>query len=191
MKFQHISRNNVLMVTIMTSMLLTISNTNLVFSQSNSNSLNFEDPILGVKFQYTDEWIKEGSSLFGANTECSSLPCMRLPEISVSVSPIVTEDFSLENYTQEQSFYHNLSEGYKPIALNETKIGEKKAFQYAYSTKSPLLMEEVSNEIMNYEIYTTEGINLFKLSFTAIIDEQLDKYLKSFKKISETLEIIR
>jgi hypothetical protein len=172
-------------------MLLTISNTNLVFSQSNSNSLNFEDPILGVKFQYTDEWIKEGSSLFGANTECSSLPCMRLPEISVSVSPIVTEDFSLENYTQEQSFYHNLSEGYKPIALNETKIGEKKAFQYAYSTKSPLLMEEVSNEIMNYEIYTTEGINLFKLSFTAIIDEQLDKYLKSFKKISETLEIIR
>ena len=191
MKFQHISRNNVLMVTIMTSMLLTISNTNLVFSQSNSNSLNFEDPILGVKFQYTDEWIKEGSSLFGANTECSSLPCMRLPEISVSVSPIVTEDFSLENYTQEQSFYHNLSEGYKPIALNETKIGEKKAFQYAYSTKSPFLMEEISNEIMNYEIYTTEGINLYKISFTAILDEQLDKYLKSFKKIVETLEIIR
>ena len=191
MKFQHISRNNVLMVTIMTSMLLTISNTNLVFSQSNSNSLNFEDPILGVKFQYTDEWIKEGSFLYGANTECSSLPCMRLPEISVSVSPIVTGDFSLENYTQEQSFYHNLSEGYKPIALNETKIGEKKAFQYAYSTKSPFLMEEISNEIMNYEIYTTEGINLYKISFTAILDEQLDKYLKSFKKIIETLEIIR
>ena len=129
MKFQHISRNNVLMATIMTSMLLTISNTNLVFSQSNSNSLNFEDPILGVKFQYTNEWIKEGSSLFGANTECSSLPCMRLPEISVSVSPIVTEDFSLENYTQEQSFYHNFSDGYKPIALNETKIEDKKGFQ--------------------------------------------------------------
>ena len=116
---------------------------------------------------------------------------MRLPEISVSVSPIVTGDFSLENYTQEQSFYHNLSEGYKPIALNETKMGEKKAFQYAYSTKSPFLMEEISNEIMNYEIYTTEGINLYKISFTAILDEQLDKYLKSFKKIIETLEIIR
>ncbi len=191
MIFQHISRNNVLMVTIMTIMLLTVSNTNLAFSQSNSNSLTFEDPILGVKFQYTDEWIKEGSFLHGANTECSSLPCMRLPEISVSVSPIVSEDFSLENYTQEQSFYHNLSEGYKPIALNETKIGEKKAFQYAYSTKSPFLMEEISNEIMIYEIYTTEGINLYKLSFTAILDEQLEKHLKSFKKIIETLEIIR
>ena len=192
MKFQHISSNNVLIGTIMMMiMLLTVSITNLAFSQSNSNSLTFEDPILGVKFQYTNEWIKEGSFLYGANTECSSLPCMRLPEISVSVSPIVTEDFSLENYTQEQSLYHNLSEGYKPIALNETKIGEKKAFQYAYSTKSPFLMEEISNEIMIYEIYTTKGINLFKLSFTAILDEQLDKYLKSFKKIIETLEIIR
>ena len=186
MKFQHISCNNVFMMTLMTIILLTASNTNLAFSQSNSNSLTFEDPILGVKFQYTDEWIKEGSFLYGANTECSSLPCMRLPEISVSVSPIVTGDFSLENYTQEQSFYHNLSEGYKPIALNETNIGEKKAFQYTYSTKSPLLMEEASNEIMNYEIYTTEGINLYKISFTAIIDEQFDKYLNSFKKIIHT-----
>ena len=191
MKFQHISCNNVFMMTIMTIILLTASNTNLAFSQSNSNSLTFEDPILGVKFQYTDEWIKEGSFLYGANTECSSLPCMRLPEISVSVSPIVTGEFSLENYTQEQSFYHNLSEGYKPIALNETTIGEKKAFQYEYSIKSPFLMEEISNEIMNYEIYTTEGINLYKISFTAILDEQLDKYLKSFKKIIKTLEIIR
>ena len=189
MKFLHISCNNVFMMTIMTIILLTASNTNLAFSQSNSNSLTFEDPILGVKFQYTDEWIKEGSSLYGANTECSSLPCMRLPEISVSVSPIVTGDFSLENYTQEQSFYHNLSEGYKPIALNETKIGEKKAFQYAYSTKSPFLMEEISNEIMNYEIYTIEGINLYKISFTAILDEQLDKYLNSFKKMIDTFEI--
>ena len=191
MKFQHISCNNVFMMTAMTIILSTASNTNLAFSQSNSNSLTFEDPILGVKFQYTDEWIKEGSFLYGANTECSSLPCMRLPEISVSVSPIVTEDFLLENYTQEQSFYHNLSEGYKPLALNETKVGEKKAFQYTYITKSPLLMEEASNEIMNYEIYTTEGINLYKISFIAIQDEQLDEYLNSFKKIIETLEIIR
>ena len=54
---------------------------------------------------------------------------MKLSEISVSVSPIVTEDFSLENYTQEQSFYHNFPEGYTPIVLNETKIGDKKGFK--------------------------------------------------------------
>jgi len=117
---------------------------------------------------------------------------MRLPEISVSVYPIATEDFSLENYTKEESYYHNLSEGYKPIALNETTIGQdKKAFQYVYSTKSPLLMEEASNELVNYEIYTTEGINLYKISFTAIQDEQFDKYLNSFKKIIDTFVIIR
>jgi hypothetical protein len=172
----------------------TTSNSNLSYSlsQSNGDSLIFEDPLSGVQFHYTDEWVKEGSSLFGAEAECSSLPCMELPEISVSVYPIATEDFSLENYTKEQSFFHNLSEGYKPIALNETTIGEeKKAFQYAYSIKSPLLMEEASNEIMNYEIYTTGGINLYKISFTAILDEQFDRYLNSFKKMMDTFEITR
>jgi hypothetical protein len=190
MKFHYISTNIVFMI--MMIMILTSSNTNLSFSQSNTNdSLIFEDPLSGVQFKYTDEWVKEGSSLFGAEAECSSLPCMKLPEISVSVYPIVTEDFSLENYTQEQSFYHNLSEGYKPIALNETKIGEKQAFQYAYSTKSPFLMEEISNEIMNYEVYTTEGINLYKISFTSILDEQFDKYLNSFKKMMDTFRITK
>ena len=181
------------MMSIMIIMIIsTTSNTNLSYSQSNEDALTFEDPLSGVQFHYTDEWVKEGSSLFGAEAECSSLPCMKLPEISVSVYPIVTEDFSLENYTQEQSFYHNLSEGYKPIALNETTIGEgKKAFQYVYSIKSPLLMEEASTEIMNHEIYTTEGVNLYKISFTAILDEQFDKYLDSFKKIIDTFTITR
>jgi hypothetical protein len=194
MKFHFISSNKILIMPIMIIMMILItSNTNLSYSQSNTDSLTFEDPLSGVRFQYTaDEWVKEGSSLFGAEAECSSLPCMKLPEISVSVYPIAMEDFSLENYTQEQSFYHNLSEGYKPIALNETTIGEgKKAFQYAYSIKSPLLMEEASNEIMNYEIYTTEGVNLYKVSFTAILDEQFDKYLNSFKKMMDTFEITR
>ena len=194
MKFQYISSYKILMMPIMIIIIIsTTSNSNLSYSQSNGDSLIFEDPLSGVQFQYTaDEWVKEGSSLFGAEAECSSLPCMKLPEISVSVYPIATEDFSLENYTQEQSFFHNISEGYKPIALNETTIKEeKKAFQYVYSIKPPLLMEEASNEIMNYEIYTTEGIILYKISFTAILDEQFDRYLNSFKKIVDTFEITR
>jgi hypothetical protein len=75
--------------------------------------------------------------------------------------------------------------------LNNTKIGEKNATQYIYSTKSPFLMEEASNDIMNYEIYTTEGINLYKISFAALLDEQFNKNLKSFKKIKDTFEIVR
>jgi hypothetical protein len=179
------------MMPIMIIMIIsTTSNSNLSYSQSNGDSLIFEDPLSGVQFHYTaDEWVKEGSSLFGAEAECSSLPCMKLPEISVSVYPIATEDFSLENYTQEQSFFHNLSEGYKPIALNETTIGERDAFQYVYSTTSPFLTE--NEEIVYREIYTTEGINLYKISFTAILDEQFDRYLNSFKKIIDTFEITR
>jgi hypothetical protein len=177
------------MMSIMIILILTTSKTNLSYSQSNTDSLTFEDPLSSVQFQYTDEWVKEGSSLFGAEAECSSLPCMKLPEISVSVYPIATADFSLENYTLEESFYHNLSEGYRPIALNETTIGEdKKAIQYLYSAKSPLLMEEASNEITNYELYTTNGINLYKISFMAILDEQYDKYLNLFKKMMGTFE---
>jgi hypothetical protein len=52
-------------------------------------------------------------------------------------------------------------------------------------------MEEASNEIINYEIYTTEGINLYKISFTSFLDEQHDKYLNSFKKMIDTFEITK
>jgi hypothetical protein len=116
---------------------------------------------------------------------------MRFPVISISTYPIVSEDFSVDNYTKEQSFYHDLAEGYKPIALNNTKIGSHNATQYIYSIKSPFLMEEASSDIINYEIYTTEGINLYKISFEALLDEQYEKNLNSFKKIKDTFEIVR
>jgi hypothetical protein len=189
MKFHFISINSVFMIMMIT--LLTSPNTNPSYSQSNTDSLTFEDLVSGVQFQYPDEWVKEGSSLVGAEAECSSLPCMRFPVISISTYPIVSEDFSLDNYTKEQSFYHDLDEGYKPIALNNTKIGDKKATQYIYSIKSPFLMEEASSDIINYEIYTTEGINLYKISFAALLDEQYEKNLNSFKKIKDTFEIVR
>ncbi len=63
---------------------------------------------------------------------------MKLPEISVSVYPIVSEDFLLENYTEEESFYHNLSEGYEPITLNETTIGAKKKHFNMYIAQNHL-----------------------------------------------------
>ena len=157
--------------------------------QSNTDSLMFEDPVLRVKFEYTDDWIKQRSFLYGKESECTSLPCVRLPEVSVSTSPIAFEDFSLANYTKQQSLYHEDSAGYQPIALNETQIGsERDAFQYIYSTTSPFLSE--NNEIINHEIYTIEDINLYKITFTALQDEQYDKYLNSFTKMIDTFEII-
>ena len=189
MKFRYLSPNVIFMIiTIMIMMIILLPclNTNLSYAQSKTESLTFKDPISGAHLIYTDEWVDEGSSLFGTEAECSSLPCLKLPEISISVYPIATEDFSLQNYINEQISYHNFSQGYTPIALNETNIGEKKALQYVYSTKSPLLMEESSNEIMNYEVYTTEGINLYKIYFTDTIDDQFDKYLNSFKNIIHT-----
>jgi len=191
MKLRYIASETICLIIIIIAITLVASNFTMIFSQSTTDSLTFDDPLLGVKFQYTDEWIKEGSSLFGAKTECPSLPCMRFPVITVSMYPIVAEDFSLNNYTNEQKVSHEFAEGYKPIALNNTKIGEKNATQYIYTTKSPFLMEEASNDIINYEIYTTEGINLYKISFASILDEQFDKNLNSFKKIKDTFEIVR
>jgi hypothetical protein len=193
MKFRYIPRGSTYSIMVVMTIMLIASTTNIIFSQSptTTSSLTFDDPLIGVKFQYTDEWIKEGSSLYGAKTECPSLPCMRFPVISISTYPIVSEDFSLENYTKEQSAYHDLAEGYKPIALNQTMIGEKNATQYIYTTKSPFLMEEASSDIINYEIYLTQGINLYKISFTALLDDQFDKNLNSFKKIKNTFKIVR
>jgi hypothetical protein len=192
MNLQYNLWNKVLLMPLMIIIIMLITyNTNLSYSQSNGDSLIFEDPVSGVQFQYTDEWIRQGSFLYGADSECTSLPCVRLPEVSVSTSPIAFEGFLLANYTKQQSLYHEDSAGYQPLTLNETKIGssERDAFQYIYSTTSPFL--SVNDEIINHEIYTTEGIYLYKISFTALQDEQFDKYLNSFKKIIDTFKIIR
>lgn len=176
---------------IMINIVLIIFNTNTIaFStpQSNADSLIFEDPVIGVKFEYPNDWVRQDSFLYSAESECLSLPCNRLPQVLVSKDPTVYEGFSLESYTNQQRLFHEYAEGYQPIALNETKIGGKNAFQYIYSTKSPFIME--NEEIINHEIYTIEGINLYKISFTALLNEQYGKYLNSFKMMIGTFEII-
>src|SRR5262245_7800323 len=107
MKFHYHLTNIVFIVSM--GILITLNTNLLSYSQSDTDILTFEDPLSGVQFQYTDEWVQQGSSLFGAEAECSWLPCMKLPEISVSVNPIATDDFSLEHYLKEQISYHNLS----------------------------------------------------------------------------------
>ena len=192
MSFHYVTSNLIITkIMIMTTIVLIIFNTNTIAystPQSNDDSLIFEDPEIGVKFEYPNDWVRQGSFLYGPGSECSSLPCNRLPQVLVSKDAFVYEGFSLEDYMNQQRSYHEYAEGYQPIALNETKIGEKNAFYYIYSTKSPFIME--NEEIINHEIYTTEGINLYKISFTALLNEQYDKYLKSFKKMIDTFEII-
>jgi hypothetical protein len=192
MSFHYVTSNLIITkIMIMTTIVLIIFNTNTIAystPQSNDDSLIFEDPEIGVKFEYPNDWVRQGSFLYGDGSECSSLPCNRLPQVLVSKDAFVYEGFSLEDYMNQQRSYHEYAEGYQPIALNETKIGEKNAFYYVYSTKSPFIME--NEEIINHEIYTTEGINLYKISFTALLNEQYDKYLKSFKKMIDTFEII-
>jgi hypothetical protein len=39
-----------------------------------------------------------------------------------------------------------------------------------------------NEEIINHEIYTTKGINLYKISFTALHNEKYDKYSKIIQK---------
>ena len=44
---------------------------------------------------------------------------------------------------------------------------------------------------MNYEIYTIEGIALYKITSTDIEDKNLDEYLNSFKKIVDIFTITK
>ena len=191
MRFHYVTSNMIITkIMIMTTIVLIVYNTNTIAYSTTPqpDSRIFEDPEIGVKFEYPNDWVRQGSFLYGPGSECSSLPCNRLPQVLVSKDPTVYEGFSLQDYMNQQRSYHEYAEGYQPIALNETKIGGKNAFHYVYSTKSPFLTE--NEEIINHEIDTTEGINLYKITFTALLNEQYDKYLKSFKKMIDTFEII-
>ena len=65
MKLRYIASETICLIIIIIAITLVASNFTMIFSQSTTDSLTFDDPLLGIKFQYTDEWIKEGSSLYG------------------------------------------------------------------------------------------------------------------------------
>ena len=57
MKFTYNLTNTILMI-VMVILLTSFNNTIITYSQSNGDSLTFEDELSGVQFHYTDEWIK-------------------------------------------------------------------------------------------------------------------------------------
>lgn len=159
---------------------------NHVFSQS--ETLTFEDNSLGVKFQYPEEWNVEGSNLYTKSiTECTTLPCIRLPEISIDVSTIGSGVPSLENFTKEQNETKSVSNDYRLIEINQTTVGDKDAFQHIYLSKLTSIGGP-EEDILKYDVYIKEGSKLYKLAFTSTFDE-LTKYLDSYKNILNNFQI--
>jgi hypothetical protein len=166
--------------------LLSHSDKSYVFSQS--ENLTFEDNNLGIKFQYPEEWNVEGSNLYTKSiTECTTLPCIRLPEITIDVSSIGSE-VPLENYTKEQNETKSVSSDYQLVEINKTKVGDKDAFQHIYFSKL-ISIGGPSQDIIKYDVFIKEGTKLYKLSFTSAFDE-FKKYLDSYKKILDNFQII-
>lgn len=159
---------------------------------STAETLTFEDNLIGIRFEYPTDWTVEGYNLYKTDlSECSTLPCIRLPEISIDIKPIVPTVFSLENYVQEQNQSKSFLGQYNLLEINKTKIGSKDAIQHIYLSELPSIGEEFIQKIIKYDIYTTEGGNLYKLSLTAKEDQDLSSTLGTFRNILKTFEIIK
>lgn len=166
---------------------ISLSSSDKIFELSHAE--NFEDNNLGVKFPYPEEWNVEGSNLYTKSiTECTAVPCIRLPEISIDVSTIGSGVPSLENYTKEQNQTKSFSSDYQLVEINQTKVGDKDAFQHIYSTKLTTIGGP-PEDIMKYDVYIKEGIKLYKLSYTSTLAE-FAKYLGSYKNIIENFQIL-
>jgi len=159
---------------------------------STTETLTFQDNLIGISFQYPANWTVEGYNLYKTDlSECSTLPCIRLPEISIDIKPIVPTVFSLENYVQEQNQSKSFLSQYNLVEINKTKIGPNDAIQHIYLSELPSIGEEFIQKIIKYDIYTTEGDNLYKLSLTAKEDQDLSSTMGTFRNILKTFEIIK
>ena len=85
MRFHYVTSNIIITkIMLMTTIVLILFNTNTIAystPQPNADSLIFEDSEIGVKFEYPNDWVRQDSFLYGPDSECSSLPCNRLPQV--------------------------------------------------------------------------------------------------------------
>ena len=73
MRFHYVTSNIIITkIILITTIVLILSNTNTITystPQPNADSLIFEDSEIGVKFEYPNDWIREGSFLYGPESD--------------------------------------------------------------------------------------------------------------------------
>ncbi|MDQ5869951.1 MAG: hypothetical protein M3530_09540 [Thermoproteota archaeon] len=147
----------------------------------------YENPILGVKFQYPLEWgepsIRDNSVSFSPSSNSQA----QFFDITISVETLPSGYTDLQQFMREKFGKYQTLPEFKIVELNKTKLAGFLALKLRYNYLENLLLNNVNVTSMN--VFTIKGNTAYDILLHTRVSNY-DFYLPRVQKLMDSFKII-
>lgn len=147
----------------------------------------YENPILGVEFQYPLEWagplIRDNSVSFSSSSNSK----VQFFDITVSVETLSPDYIDLQQYMREKFGKYQTLPEFKIVELNKTTLAGLPALKLRYIYLENLLLNNVNVTSMN--VFTIKGNTAYDILLHTEVSNY-DFYLSQAQKLVDSFKII-
>jgi len=147
----------------------------------------YENPILGVKFQYPLEWgepsIRDNSVSFSPSSNSQA----QFFDITISVETLPSGYTDLQQFMREKFGKYQTLPEFKIVELNKTTLAGYLALKLRYNYLENLLLNNVNVTSMN--VFTIKGNTAYDILLHTRV-ANYDFYLPRVQKLMDSFKII-
>ena len=147
----------------------------------------YENPILGVKFQYPLEWgepsIRDNSVSFGSSSNSKA----QFFDITISVETLPPGFIDLQQFMREKFGKYQTLPEFRIVELNKTTLAGNLALKLHYNYLENLLLNNVNVTSMN--VFTIKGSTAYDILLHTSVSSY-DFYLSEVQKLMDSFKII-
>jgi hypothetical protein len=147
----------------------------------------YENPILGVKFQYPLEWgepsIRDNSVSFTPSSNSQA----QFFDITISVETLPSGSIDLQQFMREKFGKYQTLPEFKIVELNKTKLAGFLALKLRYNYLENVLLNNVNVTSMN--VFTIKGNTAYDILLHTRVSNY-DFYLPQVQKLMDSFKII-
>ncbi len=147
----------------------------------------YENPILGVKFQYPLEWgepsIRDNSVSFSPSSNSQA----QFFDITISVETLPSGYTDLQQFMREKFGKYQTLPEFKIVELNKTTLAGFLALKLRYNYLENLLLNNVNVTSMN--VFTIKGNTAYDILLHTRVSNY-DFYLPQVQKLMDSFKII-
>ena len=147
----------------------------------------YENPILGVKFEYSLEWgepsIRDNSVSFSSSSNSKT----QFFDITISVETLPPGFIDLQQFMREKFGKYQTLPEFKIVELNKTTLAGFPALKLRYNYLENLLLNNVNVTSMN--VFTIKGNTAYDILLHTRVSNY-DFYLSEVQKLMDSFKII-
>ena len=147
----------------------------------------YENPILGVKFQYPLEWGEPSTRDNSVSFSSSSNSKAQFFDITISVGTLPPGYIDLQQFMREKFGKYQTLPEFKIVELNKTTLAGFLALKLRYNYLENLLLNNVNVTSMN--VFTIKGNTAYDILLHTRVSNY-EFYLPQVQKLMDSFKII-